>query len=37
MENEAMFETFKLLHRLGITARCNGYFYTAYAVVNFGV
>lgn len=32
MENETMFETFKLLHRLGITARCNGYFYTAYAV-----
>lgn len=32
MENEIMFETFDLLHRLGITANHRGYFYAAYAV-----
>lgn len=32
MESESMFETFELLHRLGITANYGGYFYTAYAV-----
>lgn len=32
MGNEIMYETFELLHRLGITAKYDGYFYTAYAV-----
>lgn len=32
MENKTMLDTFGLLHRLGITANYEGYFYTAYAV-----